>query len=142
MFSHTCTHSRPREEPQAGEPAARHSGDLPATSRQGLVDFGFAKILNDRTWTLCGTPEYLAPEIILNKGHGFGADWWCVGILAFECLTGTTPFVSNDPMEGYRKINRLADEALPSKDFRIRQLQKRLGCKGGSMSASTRGSPV
>ena len=69
-----------------------------------LVDFGFAKILHDRTWTLCGTPEYLAPEIILNKGHGFGADWWCVGILTFECLTGTTPFVSNDPMDGYRKI--------------------------------------
>jgi len=69
-----------------------------------LVDFGFAKILNERTWTLCGTPEYLAPEIILNKGHGFGADWWCVGILAFECLTGATPFVSNDPMDGYRKI--------------------------------------
>ena len=52
-----------------------------------MVDFGFAKILTDRTWTLCGTPEYLAPEIILNKGHGFGADWWCVGILSFECLT-------------------------------------------------------
>jgi len=69
-----------------------------------MVDFGFAKILQDRTWTLCGTPEYLAPEIILNKGHGFGADWWCVGILTFECLTSQTPFVSNDPMEGYRKI--------------------------------------
>uniref|UniRef100_A0A7S0J4A9 cGMP-dependent protein kinase n=1 Tax=Calcidiscus leptoporus TaxID=127549 RepID=A0A7S0J4A9_9EUKA len=69
-----------------------------------MVDFGFAKIITDRTWTLCGTPEYLAPEIILNKGHGFGADWWCVGILTFECLTGATPFVSNDPMEGYRKI--------------------------------------
>mmetsp|Transcript_28502 Transcript_28502/g.70872 ORF Transcript_28502/g.70872 Transcript_28502/m.70872 type:complete len:787 (-) Transcript_28502:604-2964(-) len=69
-----------------------------------MVDFGFAKILQDRTWTLCGTPEYLAPEIILNKGHGFGADWWCVGILTFECLTSQTPFVANDPMEGYRKI--------------------------------------
>jgi len=107
-----------------------------------LVDFGFAKILQDRTWTLCGTPEYLAPEIILNKGHGFGADWWCVGILAFECLTGTTPFVSNDPMETYRKIIKCrvpwpAQLMSLTKDFIDRLLcvdpSRRLGClKGGS----------
>ena len=40
-----------------------------------VVDFGFAKVIEDRTWTLCGTPEYLAPEIISNKGHGLGVDW-------------------------------------------------------------------
>jgi len=44
-----------------------------------LVDFGFAKVVRDRTFTLCGTPEYLAPEIISNKGHGLGADWWTIG---------------------------------------------------------------
>lgn len=107
-----------------------------------LVDFGFAKQLQDRTWTLCGTPEYLAPEIILNKGHGFGADWWCVGILAFECLTGTTPFVSNDPMEGYRKIIKCrvpwpAQLSAAAKDFIDKLLTvdptRRLGClKNGS----------
>ena len=106
-----------------------------------LVDFGFAKILTDRTWTLCGTPEYLAPEIILNKGHGFGADWWCVGILSFECLTGTTPFVSNDPMEGYRKIIKCrvpwpAQLSPLARDFIDRLLcvdpTRRLGCLKGA----------
>jgi len=114
---------------------------LDATGYLKLVDFGFAKILQDRTWTLCGTPEYLAPEIILNKGHGFGADWWCVGILAFECLTGTTPFVSNDPMEGYRKIIKCrvpwpAQLSTLARDFIDRLLcvdpSRRLGCLKGS----------
>ncbi|MEQ2166673.1 hypothetical protein GOODEAATRI_030720, partial [Goodea atripinnis] len=54
------------------------------------VDFGFAKKIRSgqKTWTFCGTPEYVAPEIILNKGHNFSVDFWALGILLFELLTG------------------------------------------------------
>uniref|UniRef100_A0A8C9SVW3 cGMP-dependent protein kinase n=1 Tax=Scleropages formosus TaxID=113540 RepID=A0A8C9SVW3_SCLFO len=71
-----------------------------------LVDFGFAKKigLGQKTWTFCGTPEYVAPEIILNKGHDFSVDFWSLGILVFELLTGNPPFSGTDHMMTYTFI--------------------------------------
>ena len=66
-----------------------------------LTDFGFAKIVPLRTYTLCGTPGYIAPEVLLQKGHGKAADWWALGVLLYEMLVGIDPFSADEPMQVY-----------------------------------------
>ena len=69
---------------------------LDAEGHVVLTDFGLSKSLrgeSDRTRTFCGTPEYLAPEILLNQGHGKPVDWWSFGTLLYEMIVGIPPYV-------------------------------------------------
>jgi len=72
-----------------------------------LIDFGFAKLIGSsgKTKTLCGTPEYVAPEVILDEGHDCSVDFWSLGILIYELSTGYPPFTnSEDTLELYQEI--------------------------------------
>jgi len=69
-----------------------------------LTDMGLAKQTAGKTFTTCGTPDYFAPEMINSKGHTHAVDWWCLGILLFELMTGHPPFESPSPMQIYAKV--------------------------------------
>ena len=108
--------------------------------RQGylkLTDFGFAKEVKFKTYTLCGTPEYIAPEVLLNKGHGKGVDWWTLGILIFETLCGQPPFNDDEHYGIYQQIiqGRIVWPRVIEKDAKslikhllVQDLTKRYGC--------------
>lgn len=73
-----------------------------------LTDFGLSKIGitngNLKTYTFCGTPEYLAPEILANKGHTMAVDYWCLGAVLYFMLSGAPPFYSSNKKNTFKKI--------------------------------------
>jgi len=77
---------------------------LTETGYLKITDFGFAKEVTDKTFTLCGTPDYLAPEIVTGQGHGKAVDWWTLGILLYEMVASFPPFYDEKPINTYRRI--------------------------------------
>lgn len=80
---------------------------LDYTGHIALCDFGLCKLnmgSNDQTKTFCGTPEYLAPELLLGQGYTKVVDWWTLGVLFYEMLTGLPPFFDQDTNTMYHKI--------------------------------------
>lgn len=90
---------------------------LDAEGHVKMTDFGLSKQgLNspkDRTNTFCGTPEYLAPEVLQGKDYGKAVDWWSLGTLIFEMLTGLPPFYDEDVQKMY-SLKMSADLEIPA----------------------------
>jgi protein-serine/threonine kinase len=59
---------------------------------------------SSQAYSTVGTPDYIAPEVFMQKGYGKECDWWSLGAIMFECLVGYAPFCSDNPGDTYKKI--------------------------------------
>lgn len=90
-----------------------------------ITDFGLSKdgIEGDSlAYTICGTPEYLAPEIITNKGHDHAVDYWSLGAIIYEMVSGATPFYNQDRQTMFENIIYRKCEMLPSFSSELKDL--------------------
>eukprot|EP00927_Polykrikos_kofoidii_P002300 TRINITY_DN10886_c0_g1_i2.p1 TRINITY_DN10886_c0_g1~~TRINITY_DN10886_c0_g1_i2.p1 ORF type:complete len:902 (-),score=173.84 TRINITY_DN10886_c0_g1_i2:72-2687(-) len=79
---------------------------LTSTGRLKLTDLGIAKVVLGKTYTVCGTVDYFAPETLRQHGHNRAVDWWALGVLVFIMMTCRSPFEADDVMEVYKNIIR------------------------------------
>ncbi|KAJ0436852.1 putative protein kinase AGC-Pl family [Helianthus annuus] len=100
-----------------------------------LTDFGLAKEIDEssRSNSMCGTTEYMAPEILLAKGHNKNADWWSVGILLYEMLTGKPPYTHSNRKKLQEKIINEKVKLLPRLSGEAHSLLKGLLQKDPSL---------
>uniref|UniRef100_A0AC35TQI6 Protein kinase domain-containing protein n=1 Tax=Rhabditophanes sp. KR3021 TaxID=114890 RepID=A0AC35TQI6_9BILA len=84
-----------------------------------LTDFGFAKRIVDKSYTICGTSEYLAPEILTQQGHEKSVDWWALGILIFEMISGEPPFPGESVKEIFEQLKKYKVISFPRRLFSV-----------------------
>lgn len=115
-----------------------------------LIDFGIAKIVQGRTYTIVGTPHYMSPEVIIGKGYGLATDYWSIGVVLYEFMCGGVPFgeEEEDPYKIYEKVIErklmypsFVDSRMPSKAIIEQLLSKNPAMRTGGSVVNLKSHP-